>query len=957
MLPTVDWLVNRLSYSILIGCLLLMAGCSGTSTSGQESASVKAAAKAGHRLYEAGVELINSQQTDSGAVQLSKAMDALILAGLNDSAYMAAYALIRIYLPAMRYDEGIGIFERVQGVPVADTSLYRAKMLIGVSGCYASLFQEETALRMLDTALQIHNARKASGVSVPVDEDILQNTLNNRGLVSFRIGTMYQMAGLVSLGEKQLQAAHAQLDSSLAIRKRLAIPAAARDSLVAELYSNKGLVYRAQKKYKLALEAHQQALSLQRSVNPRLTVKEANYQFNIADVLLDSGAYAPALALHDQVLQVYRDFGATEIDLMETYTRMTRVYIRQKDFDQAMAYIQRALKAYSVNFDPAEGDEWKNPDLSNVFIRVELLEVLQLKSAILWETVNQEDSDELRRLLPTFELAFQLISQLKARLYSENARYLIGVYSAKITDLYIRLIHKLGDPVEKSFRFADAGRGNILFQGISLNRIQGLTDVSESVRLLENRLDNQVNSLEPFAFIYNKMMPGSEPAVAYSDQLAEAQREKDSLVEVIRVSYPNYYALRYEAVQGDLAAVQKVLAGDQLLLEYFWGDSSLYTFKITSQKAELFVQPLDSLEAWITQYVQSVHIPESGENSAYDRRAFVHPLHQLYQQLLGNVLGPEEEKIKRITVIPDKRIALVPFAALLRSLPDSQSSPLDYAIRHHSFTYNYSVSILAYQQIQRESVSVPVGFLGMAPFAIEKERVEEMPVRDSLYWLPQSGDVIKALEARPRLVLLNEAATLSAFLTHAPQYGIWDLSTHATVNHDFPDSSMVAFYPLAEGEYRLMPEQIADLRGSPQLVVLSACETGLGQDVVGEGVLSLGRAFMLAGARSVLATLWRVRSGASNVLMADFYERMAAGDPKDIALQVAQVRFLDGTGPSALLEGHPYYWAGFTPVGDPLPVVLEGESSFLWGKIGAVSLTGFFLLVWLAVRRRSGRSV
>jgi CHAT domain-containing protein len=106
-------------------------------------------------------------------------------------------------------------------------------------------------------------------------------------------------------------------------------------------------------------------------------------------------------------------------------------------------------------------------------------------------------------------------------------------------------------------------------------------------------------------------------------------------------------------------------------------------------------------------------------------------------------------------------------------------------------------------------------------------------------------------------------------------------------------------------------EIFEQVRLDAELVTLSACETGLGKAFAGEGLLGLTRAFQFAGARSVLASLWRVGDAATGELMPRFYRRLAAGLPKDEALQQAQLELLRDP---AL--AHPWNWAGFTLSGD-----------------------------------------
>jgi CHAT domain-containing protein len=125
---------------------------------------------------------------------------------------------------------------------------------------------------------------------------------------------------------------------------------------------------------------------------------------------------------------------------------------------------------------------------------------------------------------------------------------------------------------------------------------------------------------------------------------------------------------------------------------------------------------------------------------------------------------------------------------------------------------------------------------------------------------------------------------------------------------------------------------------------LSACETGVGQLLPGEGLNSLSRAFEFAGCPNIVPSLWQIDDKATAAIMETFYKELAAGSPKDLALRKAKLAYLDqaiGT------EGHPFYWAGNILIGDATPVVLHNDTASFWFiLLLATAITG--LLWWFA---------
>jgi len=177
-------------------------------------------------------------------------------------------------------------------------------------------------------------------------------------------------------------------------------------------------------------------------------------------------------------------------------------------------------------------------------------------------------------------------------------------------------------------------------------------------------------------------------------------------------------------------------------------------------------------------------------------------------------------------------------------------------------------------------------------------------------------------------------------------------ATHALVDTSFPLRSCLL---LGEGQGQdgyLRASEIYALPMAADLVVLSACETGLGQVVAGEGAQSLARAFLHSGARAVVSTLWRVGDRTSVDLMSAFYARIARGEAVGRALGAAKRELLRRDLP-------PRTWAGFVVSGSPdaLAGALGHRSRGLVVGIGAALAIGLALAVAILVRRSRGRAV
>ena len=140
---------------------------------------------------------------------------------------------------------------------------------------------------------------------------------------------------------------------------------------------------------------------------------------------------------------------------------------------------------------------------------------------------------------------------------------------------------------------------------------------------------------------------------------------------------------------------------------------------------------------------------------------------------------------------------------------------------------------------------------------------------------------------------------------------------------------------------RLYDYEINALNISSPMVVLSSCRTGGGQLQSGEGIISLSRSFLLAGAESVVHTLWPVEDTRGPDLMLEYYHELKRGRSKSSALTLAKQNYLESTPPSYT---HPYYWAAYQITGNPMPLCKPWRYLFYSGLILVIFLTTFYFI-------------
>jgi CHAT domain-containing protein len=279
--------------------------------------------------------------------------------------------------------------------------------------------------------------------------------------------------------------------------------------------------------------------------------------------------------------------------------------------------------------------------------------------------------------------------------------------------------------------------------------------------------------------------------------------------------------------------------------------------------------------------------------------------------------------------MPDGKINLVPFDALR----DSEGR---YVLESHVVTYAPSATVL---QLLREPSSADRAtrnFLGVGGviYAGPTETIKAGTAGasskasvladffglDAVTFPDLPGSTQEVVESAHSIrgskqLLLERDATEAAFKAlPLSDFRIVHLAVHGVANTAFPDRAALVLG--SSGRSRedglLQVREIRDLPLRAELVTLSACDTGTGKLLGQEGIASLERAFLLAGAKAVIASLWPADDTFTIALMKRMYQHLADGADKDIALRQAKLDLLQEFGDQA----HPIYWAGFTLVGD-----------------------------------------
>jgi CHAT domain-containing protein/tetratricopeptide (TPR) repeat protein len=407
------------------------------------------------------------------------------------------------------------------------------------------------------------------------------------------------------------------------------------------------------------------------------------------------------------------------------------------------------------------------------------------------------------------------------------------------------------------------------------------------------------------------------PAVEEARRSLEAVRRRQGDVEArVRAASPRLAALQHpEAL--DLSGARAALDAGTLLLAYALAEDRGYLFAVGPGPQDFLAVRLDitlpKVRADVGRFRRLLQT-ESPVGPA--------PLRALAAELGGALLGPAAELIgraERLLILPDGPLHLIPFAVLADPAAPGGGRYLVEAKPVHTAA---SATVFAeVKKLRRPQRQARLFALGDPDYGSAGSARSRALRERGLDLLPLPGprrevQTIERLYPAGSRVLLGADATEEGARKAGREPSLLHFASHAVADAASPlDSALILSLPAewkpGQPNGLLQAWEILEqVRLDADLVALSACGTALGQEMSGEGVLGLTRAFQYAGARTVLASLWAVSDESTALLMGRFYDGLRQGQTKDAALRRAQVEMLRGA------RSHPALWAAFQLSGD-----------------------------------------
>ena len=807
------------------------------------------------------------------------------------------------------------------------------------------------------------------------DRKGLANALNNIGGINFTLGDFRKALEYFGQALELRRALGQRREESIALnnigrvhdllgeaqkaldynRQALQIRRALGDRLSeAASLNNIGLVYDWLGEKEKALDHYKQALELFRAANDRNL--EATALNNIGGFYLNTLKDSKtALDYYTRALEIRQALGQP-IELAIMLDNIGYLYNSSGDARKALEYHREALKirqksghrlgeAASLNNMGAAhyslGELSTALDYFNQALKLyrSLGHRNREAVALYGLAMIERDRGNLDQSRVWMEASLNIVESLRSGVASQPLR---ASYLAQKQDYYefhmdlLMLLHQ-HEPAKAhnlaAFQASERAHARSLLELLAEARIDIEQGISPELKQRERAAHLRIAQIQgQLIQAYSQAQPDGSKAAALEEELNRADAEREQLRAEIRQRHPPYAELQYPAAP-ELKDVQSQLDNQTVLLEYALGQKTSFLFAVT-QKDFLVVRlptasalgaDVEALRAVITSRPQRSDFEKQIKHSRKLFRDLVEPA--------GRLLAGKQ----RLIIVPSGILHYLPFELLLtngeeKALATMTPARLPYLLGDYAISYVPSAAVLASLRNRPAKSTTGKSFLafadpvygdltqsstGLGQPNLSNAFGDQRPWRLArLIESRREVEQIAALFPKDQVsLLLREQASEENAKTagRVNQFRFVHFATHGLLNEEKPAHSGLILNLAQQSEDGLLQAyEIFNLKLNADLVVLSGCETGLGKEVKGEGLVGLSHAFFYAGTPALVVSLWKVQDRSTADLMVNLYQEMSRTRTKSEALRQAKLRLIQ--------QGRyadPYYWAAFVLTGDP----------------------------------------
>ena len=580
--------------------------------------------------------------------------------------------------------------------------------------------------------------------------------------------------------------------------------------------------------------------------------------------------------------------------------------------------------------------DWQVVDNSvEVFTDLTLLNLLIEKGKCLKYSYQKFATRSfLEQMMDNNNFCLQILDNLKTSTFDFETKLSIGKKEKKIIEDLIWASLKSFEATGnvyyqiEAFKYVERSRFSILLSQIRQSEIILHDNLSDSLAAIDKTMLANINRLKMLKQLsINKLLGGSIIIDSIDNELFKLNRIYENFKTEISDYDIKTLAINFDDIIG-ISEFQKMITKNQAFIEYHLSSSSLLIFVITSSDFELSVECLgNDLFDRVNETRKELMNPLLNIDSLHEN------LSDLYNKLIAPIdylLTSKDELI----IVPDNILGFLPFELLILNKPSQkkQHPTIEYLIENKVINYAFSATL--YEKIlstKSEKKGMPT-FFALAPFSeFDKISITDNSNREIMsrgiecaFLAASKTEVENLLKYFNGQILFGSEATESNFKNNAHNYDILHIASHAVLDIHNPFLSNIIFSSEIKDKTedgQLFLYELFNMNLDARLVVLSACNTGIGRYFEGEGVVSLASSFFSTKVHNLVMSLWNINDNSTAEIMNIFYRELADGLSPAAALKEAKVEFILNHKNTEIT--HPYFWAGLVVTGDNSCVVIK----------------------------------
>lgn len=735
------------------------------------------------------------------------------------------------------------------------------------------------------------------------------------------------------------------------------------NTLVASVYDEMAHAYSEVGKYDATFKYASKALEVRLNIFEGDNIDLAWSYSKMASSYFYLNRFDSALYYFDKAIKINQSvLGLKNIRLAQIYSDMAELFIIQEMDEKALAYCQKSIIANSLNFNDSRIEFLPVLAQSKYFSYDLFLSVLRQKASVFERMYHKTKMVKYLDLsLNTIKTSDSLINIIRNEQTNDADKITVGEYAVdtyrKAVPLYLKLAEVSARPnlFFSAFLFSEKNKISTLNNSFQERIARKVSLISDSL------LSSEQECQSDLSFYQSQLIEESSKSEAidslkieeFQNRVFALKRRHELLIQGIEENNPRYHQLKYDTKVVSVRQVQRrLLEKNESFLEYFIGDTSIYAFVINKETFHVKEIPKPRmLDAKITDLNRAI---TQRDAELYSQLAF---------ELYGLIYKPIESLLdnKNVIIVPDGNLWYLNFDLLLsRKALNHDYRAMSYLIHDYNFNYGYSATLL-WQEKERIRPSSLGSKLMAFSFGTEGEKGDVLSmttVRSKEEEdLPGSRKEIRMIsKILDGDYFYGTSANESNFKTNAGNYSFIHMAVHGEIDEQQPENSKLYFSSdedsLEDG--RLYTHELYNMELNAELVVLSACNTGRGKLVKGEGIMSLGRAFTYAGCKSLVLTLWELNDAISPNIMRDFYVNINDGERKSQALRLAKLKHLKN---ADNIKANPFFWGSFVLIGDNRAVEINREQHMWVYLMVLFAVCSFAIGLFIRYRSNGYRTI